>query len=74
MSYGKKKNMMGFKVYKSQKFTLNCMARTHGSGDKAFGGKVLQHEITWTLQVQSLQLVRLTRNTYYNLTLVPSHG
>ena len=36
---------------------------------KAFGRKVLLR-----LQVQSQQEVRITRNTYHNLTLVPGHG
>ena len=31
-------------------------------------------EIIRRLQVQSQQQVRLTRNTFYNLTLVPGHG
>ena len=47
--------------------------RTHNTVDKAFDWKVLLSEIIWRLQVQSQQQVRMTRNTYYNLTLTPSH-
>ena len=50
--------------------------------DKEFGWKHLPtklliqdlSEIIRRLQVQSQQQVRLTRNTYYNLTLVLEHG
>ena len=48
--------------------------RAHGAVDKVFGWKVLSSEINWKLRVQSQQQVRLTRNTYYNLTLVPGNG
>ena len=37
------------------------------------GWKVLLSKIIWRLQVQFQQQGRLTRNTYYNLTLVPGH-
>ena len=33
-------------------------------------GRCFSSEIIWRLQVQSQQQIRLTRNTYYNLTLV----
>ena len=38
------------------------------------GWKVLLSEIIWRLQVQSQQLVKLTRNTYNNIILVPGYG
>ena len=47
---------------------------THGAVDKVFGWKMLLSKIIWKLLVQSQQQVRITRNTYYNLTLVPGHG
>ena len=46
----------------------------NGTVDKAFGWKVHLSEIVWRLQVQSQQQVRITRNTYYNLTFVSGHG
>ena len=61
-------------VYKSQKFSLYCLVRTHGAVDKVFCWKVFLNEIIWRLQVQSQLQLRITRNTYYNLTLVPGHG
>ena len=48
--------------------------RTHDVVDKVFGWKVLLSEIIWRLQVQSQQQVRLTRNTYNNLTHILGHG
>ena len=48
--------------------------RTFGAVDKAFGWKVLLSEIIWSLQVQSQLPVRITRNTYYELKLVPSNN
>ena len=48
--------------------------RTQGAVNKTFHYKVFGSEIIWRLQVQSQQQLRITRNTYYNLTLVPSHG
>ena len=46
---------------------------THGIVDKAFGWKELLSKTIWMLQVQSQQQLKLTGNTYYNLTLVPSY-
>ena len=39
-----------------------CLARAHRAVDEVFGWKVLLSEIISRLQVQSLQLVRITRN------------
>ena len=41
-----------------------------GALDNEFSRQVLLSKIIWRLLVQSQQLVRLTRNTYYNVTLV----
>ena len=50
------------------------LSRTHGTVDKEFGWKVLLREIIYRLQVQSQLKVKITRNTSYNLILVPGHG
>ena len=44
-------------------------AWTHGAVDLVFGWNMLPREIIWKLPVQSQQQMRITRNTYYNLTL-----
>ena len=49
-------------------------ARIHSAVDKVFGWEALLTEIIWRLQVQSHQQVKLTRNTYFNFTLVPGYG
>ena len=46
----------------------------HGSVYKVFSWKVLLSQIILRLWVLSQQQVRLTKNTYYNLTLVAGHG
>ena len=43
-------------------------------GFKTFTWKVLLSEIIWRLQVQSQLQTRITRNIYYNLTLVLIYG
>ena len=48
-------------------------AKRHSTVEKAFVGRYLS-EIIWGVPVQSLQQERITRNTYYNLTLVSGHG
>ena len=58
----------------SFKIMMSRLARTHDAMDKKRSLKILQSEIIWGLQVQSQLQVRITRNTYYNLTLVPGHG
>ena len=75
-----KRKLKGKKVLKScqrtKKHPWNMSVRVIpiGAVDKAFGWKVLLNEIIWRLQVQSQQQVRITRNTYYNLTHVPGYG
>ena len=58
-------------VYKSQKFSRNFPATTHGTVDKVFGWKELLGKSIWRLQVQSQPQIRIKRNT--NLTLVLGH-
>ena len=50
------------------------LAWTHSTVDKAFGWKELLSKIIWMLQVQSQLQVRITRNTYHNLTLATGQG
>ena len=65
--------MFSFPVYIYIYIYIFCPGRTHGTVHNAFGQKVFLSEITWSLLVQSQQL-RIRRNTYYKLTLVPGHS
>ena len=50
------------------------LATTHGTGDKAFDWKVLLSENIWRLQVQSLQQVRITKDTTTTTTTTTTNN
>ena len=55
-------------------FIVHCPARTHGTVDKAFlqGASELNH-LEAGGSIPTTGKTNITKNAYYNLTLVPSH-